>query len=200
MFFLTNTFKSRNGDLQMNDLKIKLTKAVNNISKMGYLPNSQQNPQHEDGVKWELEECGFVENIDFVSQPNGKQKFPDFHILDDGNVVLELECKSATKKKPMWNRGLPKPDALYIVCSRQLGRTTIFFGENVLPRKTFDRLMKIDKDIKAQVNMINDEHDDGWINYPRLAFDNRGDNSPNYWDRSYIDIVLSKLDTLDVRV
>ena len=96
----------------------------------------------------------------------------------------------------MWNRGLPKPGALYIITSKKLDKTTIFFGEDVCPKETYDRLIAADKNFKALINEVNAEHDDGWINYPRLAFDNKGKNAPNYWDRTFVDNVISKVEEI----
>ena len=127
-----------------------------------------------------------------VNESKGKR--PEQYVFKDLN--LNLECKSAKGKKPMWNRGIPRPNALYIVSSKKLGRTTIFFGEDVLPEETYDRLMAVDQKYKTIINEVNDKHDDGWINYPRLAFDNRGKNAPNYWDRTFVDNVVSRVEEI----
>ena len=169
---------------------MSFTAFVKDVVKMPYASNSQDNPVHEKKVKQLLRK----HNIKFVYQPNGKQKFPDFYLPD---LNRNLEGKSVNKgKKPMWNRGLPRPGALYIVSSKSLGRTTIFLGEDVLPKETYDRLIAVDQQFKTLINEVNAEHDDGWINYPRLAFDNKGKNAPNYWDRTFVDNVISKVEEI----
>ena len=162
---------------------------VTDVEGMPYASNSQDNPVHEKRVKELLRK----HNIKYVYQPNGKQQFPDFYLPD---LNLLLECKTSQGKKPMWNRGLPRPEALYIVSSESLGRTTIFFGEDVCPKETYDRLIAVDQKFKALINEVNAEHDDGWINYPRLAFDNKGKNAPNYWDGTFVDNVISKVEEI----
>jgi hypothetical protein len=163
---------------------------VKDVVKMPYESNSQDNPAHEKRV----EQLLIKHNIKYVYQPKGTHRFPDFDLPD---LNLNLECKSVNKGiKPVWNRGLPRPGSLYIISSKKLGRTTIFFGEDVLPEETYDRLMAVDQKYKTIINEVNDKHDDGWINYPRLAFDNRGKNAPNYWDRTFVDNVVSRVEEI----
>jgi len=168
---------------------MSFTAFVEDVIKMPYASNSQENPVHEKRVK----ELLIKHNIKFVYQPNGTQNFPDFYLTD---LDISLECKSMQGTKPMWNRGLPRPNALYILSSKKLGRTTIFWGEDVLPKKIYDRLLAVDQKYKTIINEVNDQYDDGWINYPRLAFDNRGKNAPNYWDRDFSYNVMYEVESM----
>ena len=105
--------------------------------KLPYKPNPQDNPQHENQIK----ELLIKHEIKFIEQPNGSQSFPDFYLPDQD---LNLECKSVKTYKPMWNRGLPRPDALYIISSKKLNRNSIFFGKQILPEEERLDLIKND--------------------------------------------------------
>ena len=70
------------------------------------------------------------------------------------------------------------------------------WDKNVPPKETYDRLIAVDQKFKTLINEVNAEHDDGWINYPRLAFDNKGKNAPNYWDGTFVDNVISKVEEI----
>lgn len=160
------------------------------VKKLPYKSNSQQNPEHENQVEDLLKKWG----ISYKAQPNGPQSFPDFHLVD---YNLDLECKSSKGRNPMWNRGVPKPDALYIISSESLSRTTFFWGRDVCPPQTYKRLIEADRYYHEMINKFNDESDDdGWINYPRLAFHTRGTNSPNYWDNFFPQKVLEHYKSL----
>ena len=181
--------------LEVTDMFLNFLKCLNKVLELPYKSNSQQDPQHEKQVEDLLIEY----NINYVAQPNGSQSFPDFHLVD---YNLDLECKSSKGTKPMWNRGVPKPGALYIFSSKRLSRTTFFWGHDVCPPQTYKRLVEADRNYHEMINQYNDENDgDGWINYPRLAFDNRGPNSPDYWKESHIMNVLNHnwSDAVEVR-
>ena len=63
-------------------------------------------------------------------------------------------------------------------------------------------MVEADRNYHEMINQYNDENDgDGWINYPRLAFDNRGPNAPDYWKESHIMNVLNHnwSDAVEVR-
>ena len=158
---------------------------LRDVLAMGYRPNGKN--QHENAVEALLKKHG----IPYQAQMNGTQAFPDFHIEPKGLWPINLECKSTKGTKRMWNRGLPKPNALYVVCSGRLNKTTIFWGRDVCPEKTYQRLLKRDQEFREMINKINKEEDDGWINYPRLAFDTRGPKAPKYFDPAFPKAILA---------
>ena len=165
-----------------------IIKFIEDVIKLPYKPNPQNNPQHEKQVESVLKK----HKIRYKAQPNGSQKFPDFRLLD---YELDLECKSSSGYKPMWNRGIPRPDALYIITCKKLNQTNIFFGEYVLSAEKRKKL--IEKDIKYK-KMIKDDQDDSevFFIYPRLAFDSKIKNKPGgyksfYWNDTHAKRVLN---------
>ena len=158
---------------------------LEDIMKLPYKPNPQDNPQHENQIK----ELLIKHKIKFIEQPNGSQSFPDFYLPDQD---LNLECKSVKAYKPMWNRGLPRPDALYIISSKKLDRNSIFFGKQILPEEERLDLIKNDLEIKAfgikKAKEHQKKYNTPWTIYPRLAYDNNLD----YCTLSYKDIYFDK--------
>jgi hypothetical protein len=161
---------------------------LEDVVRLPYKPNPQNNPHHEKQVESLLKK----HKIRYKAQPNGSQKFPDFRLLD---YELNLECKSSVGYKPMWNRGLPRPDALYIITCKKLNRTNIFFGKYVLPAKKRKKLLE--NDIKWKKLIQDDQDDDDiFVLYPRLAFDTKIKNKPGgyksfYWNDTHAKRVLN---------
>jgi len=156
---------------------------LEDVVRLPYKPNPQDNPQHEN----QIEELLIKHKIKYIAQPNGSQQFPDFRLLD---YELDIECKSVKGYAPMWNRGLPRPDALYILTSKKLNRSGAFFGKQVCSEKKYKKLIERDKQYKQ---MIKDDQDaeDGFEIYPRLAFKDKGGNyKKKYWDDSHVEKVF----------
>lgn len=75
-----------------------------------------------------------MENNTYICQPCGKQNSPDF-IVKINNKLHFLECKSVKGGSPMYNSGVPKAGYIYILCSEKHNETTLYLGEDVLPRE-----------------------------------------------------------------
>jgi hypothetical protein len=65
-------------------------------------------------------------SIDFIHQPNGTQRYPDFNLPV---LNLDIECKSSIGDKPMWNCTYPKQKTLYVISSKKLKSTLVMYGE-----------------------------------------------------------------------
>ena len=163
--------------------EIRILSFFTDVEKLKYYPNQQANPLHEKEIEKTLIRC----KIQHICHPNGIQRFPDFYLPE---YNLNVECKSTKKTKPMWNRGIPRPDSIYILTSLKFNKNTFFWGNDVCPEKTYNRLIEMDKKYKDRINKKNNKANDGWILYPRLAFDNKGPNAPNYWNPDYKNNVI----------
>ena len=111
------------------------------VLRLPYRPNSQQNPQHENQVEELLIKHGFQ----YESQPNGIQNSPDFRVYLSNGKTVDLECKSSKQTYPTYNGGLPKEGVVYIFSSKRYNETTIFFADDVVSakkREQFDVLVK----------------------------------------------------------
>jgi hypothetical protein len=154
---------------------------LEDVVRLPYKPNPQDNPQHEN----QIEELLIKHKLNYIAQPNGSQNYPDFTLPDHD---LDIECKSVAKGlRPKWNCSLPKSGVLYIFSSgnKKLNRTTMFLGQDVCPPESYKILAEIAKDNKER----NDKHKEmykkiGWAFNVRKDFNNMGLNSPDYWDES----------------
>ena len=129
------------------------------ILNLPWKPNSQQDPQHENQVEDLIKEFGY----NYTAQPNGIQKSPDFRIHLE-NRDVDIECKSTKNFAPMYNGGLPKEGVVYILSSKRLDETTVFFAEDVVTdtkRAEFEAL-------KAELKEVLQKHKDSW------EYDSRG--------------------------
>ena len=167
-----------------------ITKFIEDVIKLPYRKNPQYNPLHEKQVESLLKK----HKIRYKAQPNGSQKFPDFRLLD---YELDLECKSSANYKPMWNRGIPRPDALYIITCKKLNRTNIFFGKYVLSKEEREFVKGVDKAVKAYCKKLMSGHNGVWTVYCRNAFDNMiknkidgGSYKSFYWNETFAKKVL----------
>lgn len=168
-------------------IKTSFNKFLEDVVKLPYKPNPQDNPQHEN----QIEELLKKYEIKYEPQPNGSQAFPDFYLPDQD---LNLECKSTANYAPMWNCSLPRPDALYILCSKKLNKTNMFFGKYVISEKDYNELMEVNKFIKKYIKDKQDKKKK-FFNYGRLAFQNQGGNYKKmYFDYSYAEKVLEYYD------
>lgn len=97
-----------------------------------------------------------LEEKSYISQPNGRQKFPDF-ILKIENKIYNLECKSSkTAYKPLWNCSFPKLDnTIYIFTHRKFDDTIIFLGNELMTKKLqniLERYKERTKDLENEFN------------------------------------------------
>tara|TARA_R100001377_G_C3122610_1_gene86488 strand:+ start:41 stop:595 length:555 start_codon:yes stop_codon:yes gene_type:complete len=169
---------------------------LEDIIKLPYKPNPQDNPQHEN----QIEELLIKHKIKYVDQPNGSQSYPDFALPDHD---LDLECKSVKDFKPMWNRGLPRQNALYIISSKKLDRNSILFGKQILSEVENLELIEMDEQIKKyakkKAKKFAEKHNSFWTIYPRLAYDNNLDNvdvgyEDIYFDKNHVKKVFEHFD------
>ena len=107
--------------------EVDMKKFFEDVLKLPYKSNSQDNPKHENQV----EELLIKHRLKYVPQPNSKQNSPDFHVYYNG-AVISLECKSSQETFPTYNGGLPKKRVIYIFSSAKYNETTIYFAEDVV--------------------------------------------------------------------
>ena len=102
--------------------------------------------KHEDAISDVLIHNGFTRrvssttsfdpeslgNCEFVEQPNGTQKNPDFILKSSTGQILNIEAKSSTKSYPLYNSGGVEQNYLYIFCSRRYDETTIYKGSMII--------------------------------------------------------------------
>ena len=145
------------------------------VLRLPYKPNSQDNPLHENQV----EELLIKHGIDYVAQPNGIQRSPDFRVnYSDNNY--DIECKSSKGHYPTFNGGLPKPGVIYIFSSKKYDQTTIFFADDVVKeskRKLYNELLsEFDMILKRyQSNLGWQDDDRGFDFYMRAMYTQRGE-------------------------
>ena len=140
-----------------------MKKFFEDVLKLPYKSNSQDNPKHENQVEELLTKHG----LKYVAQPNGTQNSPDFHVYYK-DIIISLECKSAAGAKPTYNSGLPKKGVVYIFSSKKYDATTIYYADDVVSdemREAYDDLIDaLDKVVK------------GFQNNPVVKADPRGFN------------------------
>ena len=110
----------------------------------------------------------------FIEQPAGSQSFPDFLVRDFDDRFFLIEAKSNKNRTcPMWNDNVPKQNAIYILSSGQLNKTTVFLGKDVITEDTYtlmeQQAKEIAKIVKKYNNLMNkaDKHN---LHYSKLLF------------------------------
>ena len=151
-----------------------MKKFFEDVLKLPYKSNSQDNPKHENQVEDLLKKYG----LKYKPQPNGKQNSPDFHVYWKG-IVISLECKSAAGAKPTYNSGLPKIGVIYIFSSKKYNATTIYYADDLVSEKmrgAYRELLKdLDKAVKKfQDNPIVKEDPRGFNFYMRAMYTQAG--------------------------
>lgn len=116
------------------------------VLSLPYKPNLNTY-EHEKQVERLL----IKHNLEYVAQPNGSQKSPDFLVTYKGKQY-PIECKSSKHPKPQYNSGLPKPGVVYIFCSAKYDQTTIFFAEDILKPKKIEMYKKLRLELKEVLN------------------------------------------------
>lgn len=180
----------------MDTQEPKLSAVIKRIlSEMEYCSNSGSNqegkPEHEETIFLYLLDEGFVEinNVDellpgqFVYQPNGSQRAPDFLVNNKGNLE-KIEAKTSKGVFPKYNSGLPKGDTIYVFSSGKYNKTTVFYGDKVVSnkkRKLFDELHdEINKLIHSYESKEEWKDDRGFSLYHRKDYHQQG--GKNYVD------------------
>lgn len=137
--------------------RVSMKKFFEDVLRLPYKKNSQDNPAHENQV----EELLIKHGLKYVPQPNGTQNSPDFHVYyNDTSMgpgpIISLECKSAVGAKPTYNSGLPKKGVIYIFSSKKYNATTIYTADDVVSdemREAYDDLIDaLDKNVKEFQN------------------------------------------------
>ena len=150
------------------------------VLKLPYKPNSQDNPLHELQVMALLEKYGFK----FEYQPNGIQNSPDFRVtLDDGSTQ-DIECKSSKQTYPTYNGGLPKKGVVYIFSSKKYNETTVFLAEDVVhddTRQWLEETIDALQETLDQRRKIKPEDSRGLDFYIRNMFVQNGTGKKDYF-------------------
>jgi|TARA_B110000211_G_C14026521_1_gene530106 hypothetical protein len=159
-----------------------MNKFFEDVLKLPYKGNSQDNPAHENQV----EELLIKHGLKYVAQPNGIQNSPDFHVYYN-DTIISLECKSAAGAKPTYNSGLPKKGVIYIFSSKKYDATTIYYADDVVSdemREAYDDLINaLDKVVKVfQNNPVVKACTRGFNFYMRAMYTQAGKwTSTNYF-------------------
>ena len=74
---------------------------------------------------------------EYIAQPTNKNDSPDFIVRYKGKLYF-LECKSSKGLQPTYNGGRPKERYIYIFTSRNVNKTTIYYGRDVLNNEVRD--------------------------------------------------------------
>ena len=156
---------------------------LRDVLKLPYKPNPQYNPEHENQVENLLKK----HNIKYVAQPNGSQKFPDFH-LEEYDIFLE--CKSIQGKTPKLNSHLPKHNIIYILASGKANKVNIFLGQDILSAEDKKIAQDIMADNKKYIIENNKNMPKGWAAYPRKDYINVGKHAPDYLNESLAEKVF----------
>jgi adenine-specific DNA-methyltransferase len=121
-----------------------INQLVSDIEKIGY----------HAGVLLEkkVKEILITNGIRFEYQPNGSQRFPDFFIKEHN---LNLECKSSSGSKPMWNCSYPKQDTLYVISCKPLDKCMVLKGSELISEdivKIYDEYATKHKQLEKEIN------------------------------------------------
>ena len=112
----------------------------------------------------------------YLEQPNGKQAYPDFIILE-GARIFSLESKfKAVSGPPMWNSGLPRPHGIYLLVNPN--DITAFIGGDVVgddDRVIFDEYRQEYRKLRDRTNGRLRGQQHGFGVYDRFALEQKGD-------------------------
>ena len=118
-----------------NKEQLLMKKILNELSSLDY----------HTGKKLEkaVEKVFKSNNLKYKPQPNGQQKYPDFHVWV-GHKMFAVECKSSKSKKITWNQGWPKDNSLYVfsTSSKKCRGTYLFMGQDHWPSDVKDYYLK----------------------------------------------------------
>ena len=129
--------------------------------KMEFSAGGYQQSDHEDETENLLQQNGFKKSLlkniskkqrdnalaggdipllregEYIAQPTGKNDSPDFIVRYKVKLYF-LECKSSKGLHPTYNGGRPKEGYIYIFTSRNVNKTTIYYGRDVLNNEVRD--------------------------------------------------------------
>ena len=155
------------------------------VLTLGYKSNSQDNPLHEQQV----EQLLIKHNLNYVAQPNGTQKSPDFRVTLDNGKTVDIECKSSKQTFPTYNGGLPKEGVVYIFSSKKYNETTIFFADDVVSAKKRKLFANLEQELNSllKVHQIDEEWQNdsrGFDYYIRNMYVQSGAGKKDYFKHS----------------
>lgn len=155
------------------------------VLKLPYKSNSQDNPLHEQQVKELLDRFGYS----YVWQPNGSQNSPDFRVTLANGRVVDIECKSSKQSYPTYNGGLPKEGVVYIFSSKKSDETTIFFADDVVSKRKRELFSNLVEDLNSvlKLHQMGEEwHEDcrGFDFYIRHMYVQSGSGKKDYFKHS----------------
>ena len=122
---------------------------------------------HEDAVKDIFIKHGLVEcpkplkdaipPNNFVTQPYGPQRNPDFLVRFGCETIYKFECKSTDKNstKPVYNSGGIKQDTIYVYSAARYNKTVIYVGGDVCSMEQqilIDELIQRQKELEIEYN------------------------------------------------
>lgn len=93
-------------------------------------------------------------NGSFILQPGGTQSFPDILVKDFDGRFIAVEAKSSKNGYcPMWNDSIPKTkiNAVYVLSSGKLNKTTVFMGKDVMTSEQEDLFNELESKIDELV-------------------------------------------------
>ena len=129
--------------------------------KMEFVAGGYQHSDHENETENILQKNGFTKSYlkkitkkqrdkalaggdipllregEYIAQPTNKNDSPDFIVRYKGKLYF-LECKSSKGLHPTYNGGRPKERYIYIFTSRNVNKTTIYYGRDVLNNEVRD--------------------------------------------------------------
>ena len=113
--------KETNKDLNKNQLLMK--KILDEILSLGYYSGKK--------LEKAVEEILIANGVKYKSQPNGSQKFPDFHVYFN-DKEFNIECKSNKGTKITWNQSYPRDNSLYVfsTSTKKYMGTHLFMGQD----------------------------------------------------------------------
>lgn len=115
-------------------------------------------------------------NHHYLYHPFSKQRYPDF-IIFDNNILISIESKftEKSKKKPVWNSGLPRLNGLYIFGSYGIQDITFFRGKDVITYEEREQFLQFFAQEKERANLFNSQNmsdqEFGFAAYVRTAYE-----------------------------
>ena len=115
---------------------------------------------------------------EYIAQPTNKNDSPDFIVRYKGKLYF-LECKSSKGLQPTYNGGRPKERYIYIFTSRNVNKTTIYYGRDVLNnevRDLYDEFLLKNKEnykvFKSKLSLVDNSR--GFDYYERHMYTQSG--------------------------
>lgn len=130
----------------------------------------------------------FIEPGEFIHQPLGTQKSPDFIIQVSKKCLIPFEAKSSHTYIPTYNSGGIKLNYIYMFTSKKINKTTIYLGSNIineiqtkLIKDYIEKCRVLDKELNELLTN-NDTNNRGVSYYTRPMIGQKGQNDKtNYF-------------------